>query len=347
VTVFTFDSERVTTDPKDRIALLREKIAFASTNKLLMVADTLEPSTPGLMPTHAYALLDYDSRADTVKLWNPHGNNFKPRGRPGLSNGYTTTNGVFTMPLPDLAAQFEHVTFERPETTSLKWTDQWELLAQAGQFTEAATDLAAVIDANESENWEFYMLTPLLIQSGRLVDYTNHCKFMLDQFEHTTDPPIAERTAKSCLLLPSAMGPDNFIRATNLAARAVSLSLHGQWLHWRLMTRGLAEYRAGRYSDALKTEALSQKALVHNHDLNGPACEADTYFISAMAHQKLNQDQDARKNLDRALQIVEKQLPKLDNGDLGDRWFDTLMSHILMREAKQTVQITSSVGEKS
>ena len=41
------------------------------------------------------------------------------------------------------------------------------------------------------------------------------------------------------------MNPDDLARATNLAARAVSLSPRGAWLHWRLMTRGLAEFRAG------------------------------------------------------------------------------------------------------
>lgn len=337
VTVFPFDSDRVT-DPKVRTAELRQKIAFASSNNLLMVADTLGPSTPGLMPTHAYALLDYNSKSDTVKLWNPHGNDFKPRGRPGLAHGYPTKDGIFTMPLTDLANQFERVVIERPELTSLKWTDQWELMAQAGHFTEAATDLTEVIDANESENWKFYMLTPLLIQSGHFAEYTNHCKFMLDQFEHTTDPPVAERTAKSCLLLPSVLSQEDFIRVTNLAARAVSLSEHGEWLHWRLMTRGLAEYRAGGYDIALKTERQSQKALVHNNDLNGPACKADTYFISAMAHQKLNQADDAHDDLEHGLKIVQTQLPKLDDGDLGYQWFDTLMSHIIMREAKQTVE---------
>lgn len=346
VTVFPISSERAGETPEIRLAQLRAKVAFASGNKLLMVADTLAPTTPGLMPTHAYALLNYDSASDTVKLWNPHGNKFTPRGKPGLSHGYPMTNGIFAMPLHDFASQFEHVVFERPETTTLKWTDQWELMAQAGHFDEAATDLAEVIDSNESENWKFYMLTPLLIQTGRLGEYTNHCKFMLDQFENTGDPPIAERTAKSCLLLPSVLAPEDFSRTTNLAARAVSLARKGDWLHWRLMTRGLAEYRAGRYADALDTERQSQKALIHANDLNGPACEADTYLISAMAHVKLNQNDDAHKNLEHGLKIVQTKLPALDNGDLGDRWFDTLMSNIIMREARQTVEGSTAAAPK-
>ena len=340
----SFDSNPETAMSK--LAQMRLKMAFATSNRLLMVCATVKPSAPGLSPRHAYAVLDYDASSDTVKLWNPHGNDFKPKGPPGLTNGYPTTNGIFTMPLADLTRQFIHVVIERPELTRLKWTDQWELMAQAGRFTEAATDLAEIINADESQDWKLYLLTPLLIQSGRLADYTNHCKSMLEQFEKTTNPSIAERTAKSCLLLPAAVTTNDLARVANLAARAVNLSDKGAWVHWRLMTRGLAEYRSGRCHDALQTEALAQKAAVNERELNTPACEADTYFISAMAHAKLSQRDRARADLEHALQIVQTKLPKLDNGDLGQRWFDTLMSNIIMREAHETVEGASAVEQK-
>ncbi len=299
-----------------------------------MVCATVKPSTPGLTPEHAYAVLNYDSESDAITLWNPHGNNFKPKGPAGLTNGYPTTNGVFTMALSDLTSQFNRVVFELPETTPLKWPDQWELLAEAGHFSEAATDLTEVIDSDESQAGNLYVFTPLLIQSGRLTDYPNHCKSILDQYEKTRSPPIAEQMAKSCLLLPSAVSPDDLVRATNLAARAVDMSAKGDRMHWRLMTRGLAEYRAGRYDDALKTEAFPQKPwprMLRNHD--GSACEADAYFISAMAHEKLKEKIRAHGDLKRGLKIVQDKLPGLDSGDLGAGWFDTLMANIIMREA--------------
>jgi tetratricopeptide (TPR) repeat protein len=335
-----FDSSPETAASK--LAQMRQRLAFATSNRLLMVCATVKPSVPGLSPRHAYALLNYDALSDTVKLWNPHGNDFKPKGPPGLTNGYPMTNGIFNMPLTDWTKQFFHVAIERPELTPLKWTDQWELIAQAGRFAEAASDLAEVIDLNESQNWKLYLLTPLLIQSGRIADYTNHCKSMLDRFENTTDPSVAERTAKSCLLLPQAVGTNDLARATKLAAHAVSLSKEGDWMHWRLMTRGLAEYRSGRYDDALQTEALAQKAAAHARELNAPACEADTYFVSAMAHAKLKQKRQAHADLERALNIVQTKLPKLDNGDLGQRWFDTLMADIILREARETVEGVST-----
>lgn len=322
-----------------KMTQLREKLAYASSNRLIMVGATLKPSTPNLSPHHAYALLDYDAASDAVKLWNPHGNNFKPKGPAGLTNGYPTTNGILTMPLADLVNQFHHVAIEQPETTPLKWPDQWELMAEAGHFDEAASDLKAIIESDDTEDWKLYLLTPLLIECGRLTEYTNHCKAMLNQYEKTDNPSIAERTAKSCLLLPAVMSPDDLARATNLAARAVELSQKGNWTHWRLMTRGLAEYRSGRYNDAIKSEALAQKALANppddRRDLNGPACEADTYSITAMAQEKLNEKHLADSNLKQALKIVQTELPKLNGGDLGQGWFDVLMANIILREATE------------
>ena len=219
-------------------------------------------------------------------------------------------------------------------------------MAQAGHFAEAATDLAEVTDLDESQNWKLYLLSPLLIQSGHMADYTNHCKSMLDRFENTTDPSVAERTAKSCLLLPSAVSTNDLARAASLAARAVSLSKKSDFMHWRWMTRGLAEYRSGRYDEAVQTEALAQNAAVHAREMNAPACEADACLISAMAHAKLNQGRQARVDLEEGLNLAQTRLPNLDNGDLGQRWFDALMANIIMREARETVEGASARGHK-
>jgi hypothetical protein len=40
---------------------------------------------------------------------------------------------------------------------------------------------------------------------------------------------------------------------------------------------------------------------------------------------------------------VQTKLPKLDNGDLGQRWFDTLMADIIMRETRETVEGATAV----
>jgi hypothetical protein len=69
---------------------------------------------PGIAAHHDYAVLEYDARTDTVLLWNPWGNRFSPRGRPGLENGYATEDGQFRVPLGDFVRIFEGVFYETP-----------------------------------------------------------------------------------------------------------------------------------------------------------------------------------------------------------------------------------------
>lgn len=105
---------------------LRDSLVRGQSDHRLMAAGT--PSTtdkagkptgvtmpPGVNPNHAYAILAFDPTADTIKLWNPHRNAFAPKGEPGLTSGYPTKNGEFTMPLADFAAVFGGASFETGE----------------------------------------------------------------------------------------------------------------------------------------------------------------------------------------------------------------------------------------
>jgi hypothetical protein len=62
-----------------------------------------------MVPAHAHAVVGYDSATRKVRLWNPHGNKFTPKGPAGLANGYPTEDGFFTMPLADFVVTFRSV----------------------------------------------------------------------------------------------------------------------------------------------------------------------------------------------------------------------------------------------
>jgi hypothetical protein len=67
---------------------------------------------PGLYYNHSYAILDYDRSSDLVTFWNPIGNAFKPKGAPGLKNGYETSYGRFKVPLPEAVMWFGSFSIE-------------------------------------------------------------------------------------------------------------------------------------------------------------------------------------------------------------------------------------------
>ena len=67
---------------------------------------------PNISTRHAYAVVGYDRKTDLVEIWNPHGQSFRPRGRPGVSNGYLTDHGRFKLPLTEAYTFFSGFTFE-------------------------------------------------------------------------------------------------------------------------------------------------------------------------------------------------------------------------------------------
>ncbi len=95
------------------VAELRHELIAAQRDQRLVMAGTPPGKrTPGITPGHAYAILGYNRETDRVLVWNPHGNNFIPKGPEGLKNGYATRTGKFEIPLKDAIQVFSAVTFE-------------------------------------------------------------------------------------------------------------------------------------------------------------------------------------------------------------------------------------------
>jgi len=96
-----------------QLAALRKDLNVAQREHQLVKAVTpTGKKTPGITPGHAYAILGFNNETDLVHVWNPHGNNFTPKGPDGLQNGYVTKTGQFDIPLKDLLQLFNNVTFE-------------------------------------------------------------------------------------------------------------------------------------------------------------------------------------------------------------------------------------------
>jgi hypothetical protein len=84
---------------------------------LICAVTPVKGTMPPRISTHpVFAILDYDRQRQIVHMWNPWGNNFKPKSGPdGLKNGYTTLQGRFDMPLRDFLRVFSCVVTESPE----------------------------------------------------------------------------------------------------------------------------------------------------------------------------------------------------------------------------------------
>ena len=130
------------------------------------------------------------------------------------------------------------------------------LCAQFAQWTLAAGDLTKAIALNPDENWNWYQLGPLLLETGDTGGYRKHCYAMLARFGTTNDPAIAERTAKACLLLP--LDGADLAAAAKLAETAVTLGKDDPSVAYYQFAKGLAEYRQANFAQAVE---WTQKAL--------------------------------------------------------------------------------------
>ncbi len=99
------------TAAKDRAAAeqeARKTLIAVHEHKILACVSTPHHAglPPGIASGHAYGVIGYDPEAVLVTLWNPWGNRFEPKGAGGLTSGYPTRAGTFTMPLSDVVGVF-------------------------------------------------------------------------------------------------------------------------------------------------------------------------------------------------------------------------------------------------
>jgi len=204
--------------------------------------------------------------------------------------------------------------------------------ARAGRWTNAVAAFLKLIELDPTNHYFYHSLAPLLVQNADLEGYRRHCARILARFGGTSDPVIAERMAKDCLILPST-GVD-FGAVGQLAETAVKDAECFE-------TKGLAEYRQGHFTEAAAwaVKAIDKKSSQAAHYL-------EAYMVLAMTKYQMNQMDEARAALAKGLAIEEKQLPQLDSGDLGNNWLDWIIAHALLKEATGLIEGSSKARDE-
>jgi serine/threonine-protein kinase len=125
------------------------------------------------------------------------------------------------------------------------------LLVRLGKGEEARRTWREALDAGPLSYEEWCGYTEFCLFLGQEDEYRRARRRLLEHFSASTDPPVAARTARACLLLSAS--EDELRRIVPLAERAVAAdrSKYPWKRHYFLLAQGLAEYRQSCFARAI------------------------------------------------------------------------------------------------
>jgi len=308
------ESAAAATGRKDAAILDTLAAAYAETGRFTN-AVAAQKEAIGLLASQAQAK-DYDARLELYK------SGYSYRNRAQM---ISWVNGRLAQGEFAEAMQVVRATIGLPD-------DRAEILARFGQWHDAALALMAVAESEPTNHFHYHRLLPALAAANEPVRYRQVCQRVETLFGNTDDPAVAERMAKACLILPSSGVDSNIVRKwVELAVnpgKKVSFPAYSQF------AMGFASYRQGNLASAAN---WLQQCIPAGNTLGDDCRRAQAYALLAMAHQKLNEAEQAHADLAKGLQIADTKLSK-GGGDLGGYWVDWILVHTLITEAKSLLE---------
>jgi serine/threonine protein kinase/Tfp pilus assembly protein PilF len=230
---------------------------------------------------------------------------------------------------PEAEAEFRNAAALQPSSAPLQFAIGTSR-AQLGQWNEAAAgfDRALKLDSTNHQNW--YLAATLHAAAGDREAFSRTCREILSRFNGIDNAQMAERTTKVCLLLPETLSAGEFDRVQKLAERAVTGTEKDGYFGFFAMAKGLADYRARRYEEAIQWLERSKP------NADGIHWDATKFALLSMAHHGLGQWEEARTSLAKAQAIMARKSPDPVRGllfSVGD-WHDWAHALIFFREAE-------------
>jgi eukaryotic-like serine/threonine-protein kinase len=203
---------------------------------------------------------------------------------------------------------------------------------------EKAWDEACRLDP--SDHWSRYQAASLHLYLGDEDGYRRQCQEMLQRFGSTDNPYVAERTAKTCLLVPDAAADKDTVQ--QLAQRAVASTQAVGGIGWFQLNKGIAEYRAGRPEQALHWLGESQK---QSYSSQGPH-KAMAELFRAMAHARLGRTGEARQTCRQAAMLIDTEMRRWETANVNPINEDWLKAAIVRKEAEALVEGKQTAPQK-
>jgi non-specific serine/threonine protein kinase/serine/threonine-protein kinase len=207
--------------------------------------------------------------------------------------------------------------------------------AFGGQWTKATAAFERATELSPADLWSVYRWATLCCYTNDHDGYRRACRAMLDHFGQTKSLLIADCTAKACSLAPeSASVAEQVVKLADFIVTGTEQEPARKWYE---ITKGLVDYRAGRFGPAAE---IILRSAPSNEGLHRDAL---AFSILAMAQHRLGKTEEARSALADAQRILLTKMPKTEKGQtFGDDWHDWLHSQILYREAEELLKETAT-----
>jgi hypothetical protein len=209
-----------------------------------------------------------------------------------------------------------------------------------GEWSAAITNFMRSVTVDPTNHLGYHPLAPLLIQSGDVEGYKQLRQRILHQFGTTSNPTVAERMAKDCLILPPDAADLPALAA--MADTAVKAGAGASDWGYYEFAKGFAEYRQGHFSGAV--DWLQKVVPQAEQDSSAvrvvAACTVQSYMILAMAHSQLKHSDEARAMLNKGELFANARMTNPTDGT----WGDQIIARLLMREARTLISDPSNVS---
>jgi tetratricopeptide (TPR) repeat protein len=195
------------------------------------------------------------------------------------------------------------------------------LLASEGRFAEALKLYDQMIETGHEDCRVWRDDACLHLVLGDEARYRQRCLEILQKFGGTSDPDVAEVSAKVCLLRADA--PGDWRPVVELADRALAAPAgdNGLDVRWFYLVKGMAEFRIGHHQESLRWFERSLRGSGDNYRR-----VAYARYFSAMACYRLGSRAEASVHLREGIAV--------DREVFGPHWADEAALMVIRREAE-------------
>ena len=204
-----------------------------------------------------------------------------------------------------------------------------------GELKEAVTNFAMAVRVDPTNHFGYHYLAPLLLLAGEKEQYLKLREEILRRFGETSDPAVAERMAKDCLILPPPLA--DLPTLGKMADVAVAAGPSNKDYPYYQFVKGFAEYRQDHFAAAvgwLQSVIAQGVNVVRLVEANA---------VLAMAQFRQQQSNDARVSLDaaRELEALKSDPNRMVN------WNDRIIGQELIKEAATLIDPRAEATSQS